>query len=205
MKPIVEAWSIVVAGSWNPAIFSPKWVIGRLTDSKAINIEFSFGQPGLPPQLTFDGMKLRVSPLRLDLFPGNSDDDSLKRAQSTISKILTDLRHTPVSALGVNFKYIEESPSKELRQALICGDCNSLADAEWTVRQTTITRSLYRDNVLLNLILTEDNEGNILIDLNFHTDCADFDSAMKALEIDVPSLRIQGLDLLQNAYKLEIA
>jgi hypothetical protein len=105
MKPATEKWSIVVLGHWNSAIFSPGWIAGRLTSSKEIGIEFAVDEPMQPPRFSFDGIYLRLAERRLVLAPSTPDDAVLQQMEGVACRVLQELPHTPVSAVGGNFQF----------------------------------------------------------------------------------------------------
>lgn len=204
MQVRLEGFSIVIVGNWNPAIFSPKWIIGTLTNSKEINFEFPMEAASLPPLISFDGMKLRVSPARLELFPGDSTLDSLARIQNTATKILSLLEHTPITAIGVNFQWIEDEPPEALQKLFGCPDRDNLADRNWLINETSLTRKLMKDGKLLNLIFVEKADGKYVISANFHTECSGLMEAINALSSGVNSLQDAALEVLQSTYGLVV-
>src|SRR5262245_11024869 len=117
METVAEGFAIVIAGAWNSAIFAPAWVAGRLTASQEIGLELTLNNPALAPRLSFDGVLLRVLPDKLVIHPQEISEASLKRMQEVADRILGDLPHTPVQAVGVNFRFNEPKPGGKLLDA----------------------------------------------------------------------------------------
>lgn len=141
MKAIRDAWNVVLAGNWNLAIFSPNWLSKNLFGSESITIEFPL-VPGLPPRFTAEGVTVLPSTDCVMLAPKTLTDDALKRTEGMACKLLNLLPHTPISALGVNFGFLEKEPSEELLQHFVDRDETSLADAGFEILIRTFSRKL---------------------------------------------------------------
>ncbi len=164
--------SIVILGAWNPSVFNPKWMSGgRLTSAAEIKFEIAFNNPEMPLRYRFDDICLDVSRSRLLLTPSKEGDELLNRIEETTIKICTCLEHTPITALGVNFKYHVKDPSGELLNVFnVKGNGVLVDDGDYTINETSIKRSLVADGHLINLTLTYNNQGTVVVDFNFHQD-----------------------------------
>jgi hypothetical protein len=202
MIPSVDGWSVIVAGQWNPAIFSPEWIIGRLTQAQEVGIEVAVA-PVTAFRFRFDGLSLRVGARRLMLGFDRADDETLQRVQPVVVRILRDLPHTPVSGVGVNFHYVEREPSADLLRIFDVRDHGALTNAGLARRETTIARRFDDRGLTLNLQLVSRDEG-ITFAFNFHAQSNNATDARTFLENhSVASLRDRSLAVLRDAYHLE--
>ena len=206
MTPQVDSWTIVLPGSWNPAIFRPDWITSRLTRAKEISVEVAFGGTIELPRFRFDGVHLRVAPKRLILGVDEASDASLTRLEDIAVRALRDLPHTPIGGAGVNFGFLEEDPSPELIELFGFIDTGRLADVGFTVRSSTLRRNLrFDDGRELNLTLELRSDAALSIDANFHREVSNSEEAVAYLEGHVVELKDRILELLDNAYELGVS
>lgn len=203
MTPKVEGWTVVLAGYWNPAIFSPEWVIGRLTQAQEVGVEVAIA-PAPALRLTFDGLHLRVGQRRLVLGMNVPDPPSLQRMRLVVQRILNDLPHTPVSAIGVNFQFVQREPDAALLRLFDVQDHGPLADAGLVLRETTIQRRFESEGLTLNLQLGIGDEA-LMFNFNFHHASANAADARAFTEAhDFVVLRDRAVRILHDAYHLEM-
>jgi len=100
-----SGWNIVVAGHWNRAIFNPEWIIGRLTQDKHVGMEIQITGSDPPIRITFENLALMVTASRLQVNVMRCEDKLMQRALEVVKQVLSDLIHTPVSAVGINFRF----------------------------------------------------------------------------------------------------
>lgn len=202
MKAIQDAWNVVLAGNWNLAIFSPKWLSKNLFGSESITIEFPL-VPGLPPRFTAEGVTILPSTDRVMVAPKTLTDEALKRMEDMACKLLNLLPHTPINALGVNLGFLEKEPSEALLQRFVDRDEALLADAGFEILIRTFSRRLVSQGQQLNLsMIIEPKE--VKFDLNFHTDVQNAEQAQKSLEDKVLKHRATALQLLERVYGLTL-
>lgn len=205
MTPQVDSWSVVLSGSWNPAIFRPDWITNRLTKAQDIAVEVAFGSTIGFTRFRFDGVHLRVTPNRLVLGVEEPTDGSLTRLEEIAIQALQDLPHTPIGGAGINFGFLEQDPSPELVKLFGFIDTDRLADAGFTVRSSSLKRNLrFDDGRQVNLTLELKSDGALGIDVNYHCDASDSGEAVAHLEGQVIELKKRILTLLDEAYGLVI-
>lgn len=204
-QPKTEGWSIVVVGHWNQAIFNPGWIIGRLTEAQEVQLQVAVDNPGLPIRLAFDGLVLQVQPQRLVVNVERCDGELFERAAAVIRKALTELPHTPITAVGVNFLYVVDEPSGCLVDVFRLADLNGLSDQKLHVSTNTITRKLVRDQQVVNLGLILDEAGKVSISLNFHRDLATAAEGEKFLSGGaVTGMHEESRQILQRVYDVSV-
>lgn len=109
----------VLVAQFNPAIFEPAWIARHLFDKKegedmqimemlaqSANhlVQFSF----------FDGVALNVTPDRTELLVIDGEPQTLEKLEAILLKMLSVLPHSPVSAIGCNFTYVDDTPTEKL-------------------------------------------------------------------------------------------
>lgn len=203
MTPQVDSWTIVLPGSWNPAIFQPNWIIGRLTEAQDLVVDVAFSDALGLARFRFDAVHLRAEPGRLVLGIDAPSDASLTRIENIAIRILTDLPHTPIRGAGINFRFLERNPSQELIDLFQFNDTNSLADEGFVVRASSLKRNLRFDETRqLNLVLKLRSDGTLSVAVNFHGEVTDAAAAIRHLEGHVVELKTRILALLEVAYDL---
>jgi hypothetical protein len=204
MVPELQGWSVALVGHWNPMIFTPSWVIGRLTSSKQINLEYLLGSPTPAPGLQFDDIRLGFSNGTLVVSPTATEDALVQRVELVAVNVLNELPHTPLSGVGVNFAFLVPAPEGRLAKVFSLSDQGHLADARVVVHNTQIKRRLLQDDIICNLSMTWTNEDRVRIDLNYHADVANPEAAAKFLEGKVIDYKNRGLRLLEAVYDVTL-
>lgn len=115
--------SVVIIGQFNPAIVQPLWLAaeGLITKAEAEGAKVEVIHPELAEfrlPLSEQGAILRVQMLRERLHISTEDARLYESTRDLTISILTLLRHTPVSKLGINFDCHVAMPSDEARNAL---------------------------------------------------------------------------------------
>ncbi len=200
MHVVSEESTIVIVGDWNIAIFTPDWISGRLTESQEIEVQIPIGSLGQPPRLGFDALFLRVLPDRLVLAPKDDRSGALAQLERVSTKVLEDLDHTPVRAVGVNFCFLEENPTEQLLGAFRLADQDYLSDQGAALETTTIKRKLIIQEKILNLTVERGNRGSVTILMNFHKNVTSSLEAADFLRGATEGLRVLAATLIEHAY-----
>jgi hypothetical protein len=158
MRSLVDSWTIVLVGSWNTAIFHPKWIQTELLKIEG-TLECEFGltvgtdariltYPSLALQVTISAQRLQVAPL-------DDSDRALRSATSFALGVLKELRHTPVRAIGFNLAYEIVDTTPLLDEVVHIPEASALADCgiRWTDNaiRRELTGELIPRNGVLNL------------------------------------------------------
>jgi hypothetical protein len=194
----LDGWTVVIAGNWNPAIFTPQWVSSRLTTSASVNVEIRLA-PRLVTRLNFDSIYLYLGEQRLTLGVQDSSDSTLSRLQHVAEQILTALPHTPVQGVGVNFQFEDREPSDELLNVFDLVDTTALAKAGAVVETTTITRRLSIAEDVVNMNLAYENDL-VRVDLNFHKDVDSAEQARAHIARGMLDFRAQAFRILNSLH-----
>jgi len=163
-------WSVVVVGAWNLAILTPDGIRKRLLelpDGSALDIELAVDRPG-SFRVRHCGLIIEPTPLSLNIFCEQSTPEQMQSACNIAQKALSSLPETPLSAIGVNFKYrITEIPD----ETLLLIDCKideALSDAGAIIASRSIKRVLKHDEGIINIDISWDHTGTGSIGFNYH-------------------------------------
>lgn len=104
--------TMVIAGAWNPAILTPKWIaqhaLGFPPDRDfQVGVELPIQEFGQAPRFTFESLTVMATSATL-LFALSADTRTqVKKTFEVAAKVLELLPHTPVSGVGVNFMFAD--------------------------------------------------------------------------------------------------
>src|SRR5664279_733765 len=120
MTPVPDLWSIVLAGVWNPAVFSPQWITNdNLTAAKGLEVRFDVSNPRGALEFNFGCEDPQPAPEVLTRFRLSDDDRitdagwavegrqfkrTLRKEQETINLVL-ELTPKASFKLSFNFHY----------------------------------------------------------------------------------------------------
>jgi hypothetical protein len=198
MIPRSENWSIVLAGSWNPRIFSAEWLSKHIFGENELQVEFP-DEPFAPYRFTARNVRITPSTHFVALVALDYGDATLRELERQARVILETLPHTPISAIGVNYGFVEEDPSPELLRVFTASDTAELATAGYSTDAVEVARRLIYDGGSFNLKLAW-GEGRVMADFNFHREVTLCSEAAAALENSVLPNRDRSIALLSSAY-----
>jgi hypothetical protein len=204
IKPNVDGWSLVMAGHWNRKIFTPAWIIDRLTTSKDVGIEVPVENPSLPIRFSFDGIKLCVNSAQLVLAVDRPEDGLLKICGAVAVKILTELPHTPLRGVGLNYQFAADLPDAAVLKVFNLSDNNTLSDAEFKIRATVIQRKILIGDQTVNLSLTLAEDNKVQIFFNFHKNTPSTKEAIDFLSVHSTDLKQKAFEILSKIYGLNV-
>lgn len=169
-----EAFSIIVVGSWNPAIFSPQWVKLNLATDQTKEVVMAYPMPfnPLPPRVSVEEVNIYPSPQMLAMECITYSDDALVECCTKIQKVCELLPHTPVTAVGINFRFsctFEESAA--LTSVFSFPDAANIDAGKYAAVGSLVKRAFrLNDSGVLNLGLEMDNGQDVRVEMNFHSD-----------------------------------
>lgn len=165
-------WTVVVVGRWNRSILTPEGIGRRLfkvPPETPLEIELAIDVM-LPPRVTYNGLRVAVSSQRLIIESLGCNFAELERGRDLARNALSNLGETPVSAAGVNVKYIYKEPDDHLTRIFELMNCeldDRLAPIGDRVIKRTLSRSMPVGAGNLNLTLLEDEQSQLLVHLNY--------------------------------------
>lgn len=159
--------NIVLLGGFNPNIIEPGWlsrynvVEEKLDDEFTTEIQLISGSPHLM-KFTLDGFRWEVTSDRILI-----GSQKTKSPADWFGRLLDLLSHTPIRAVGINFKaecdrtdWPHDAPKlpKQNEATSLIGDI---------IASTTVTKGRRSDGTQVNLTLNATN-ANVFLDANFH-------------------------------------
>lgn len=188
MKIDTQNCSLIIAGSWNPAILNDaRWFARTILDHRPgeqfnVNLEMQVAAQAIN-KLTFLGVSFIASPSVLMFFINPSDPEAGKAAMRASRKILEVLTHTPVTGIGFNFQFRSENPTAEF-----LGKFPIASDLDDVLPEHEIVSKSWQNKIAFgNQIVTADclNEGGAgIISLNMHNEVQSAASALNVLDSD---------------------
>lgn len=193
---------VVIVGRWNPHIFSIDWVAKHLFDYReGATVEVvQMMSPGLAPIFLIQDVGFRCTRDRLEIFAREGSEACLRSVETLAVKALSTLSHTPVSAIGANFDFIEDDVPPEM--------ADLLATPERMETKFTIVANSFETRIDLEKDVTLGIRRGIIggaaqISLNYHRESQ---NAAKLAEI-IPGLLerrwAHARELLLSLYQIE--
>lgn len=193
-KEMIESGSIVLLGSFNPAIFHPswferykilpmqetQWALGEAAPIKEVDLgNIKLELTDKPPivveatkaDITFKSLKLTVNQGRFDCIARDIQDFAM--ISEAVCKIVSILEHTPISSVGFNFiSKKHNSKCAKILNNLFCGDVelfNKMFGSDFKVGGKVVFESDgARISIKAQELLSE--EGCLYLDANVHRD-----------------------------------
>lgn len=205
MVPDANRWNIVILGEWNVRIFNDVWVGKHLLTDQKLHLEFDLNQRTLTVTGEKDGIVIVPFPNKLTIGLKKITDETLRSIEQAAVKVLKELPHTPVKAVGINFGFNENDPSDMLTQLFQFKDDPAIESWGASCKEYTINRSLRKDGETININQKySPSTGNFLIDFNYHRDVADTNSIIEAIEDKIILYRDRTIDFLNTVYSVGI-
>src|SRR5688572_14645021 len=159
MTPRHEGWTVVCAGHWNRMIFTPEWVSEHLFHVAEFERLVPFmPEPSVLYQLAL--VSLHVAENRIVLSARRCTAAALAESERIAVEALRELPNTPVSAVGVNFSFVDEAPAPDLLGLFTAADNAELVGNNWVIQSQGLSRRIISENLTLNVKLTLN--GNIV-------------------------------------------
>ncbi len=157
---------LVIVGGWNPSIIlNPEWLNRYLFPEKQ---EFSLEIPVFMgfPQISTETIRISLKGSKLCISPLKEVDLLLDFIEELGIKLADFLPHTPVTAMGVNFSFVEDesddpitSDSRERR---------AIEQSMGTIEEEQHRYSLKHETATMNLVIRKPSKVGRIYDFNFH-------------------------------------
>lgn len=195
-------FNILTVGRWNPAVLSPQWIRSNVTDSE-VSYAIPIDDRGAPPRLSFSNIHLFPTRHYLDARLADVQEAAFPSVGETVSRIIELLRHTPISAVGINFRFVETAHPEQLAPNFQFDDAAKIAHDKYPLLTSTISRSFrLENNDKLNLSLIYDGQ-EMNVEFNFHTDSSDVATVQSKLTADNINARLEEAKrFMQTTYGL---
>lgn len=204
-----EAFNVIVVGAWNPAIFSPEWAKEHLAQDKMLDVILAIPMmplANMPPRLTVEGVNLYPSETALMLDCAEYNNASIEMCASKFQKVANLLPHTPVNAVGINFRFLGDLDDSEVLADLFTfSDAGKIDSTQFGLSGTLIKRTFkLPDSTALNLSL-DTSLGNLNVEFNFHTDIRRISEAVaKTSAEQICMARDKAVQFLRDVYNIEL-
>jgi len=183
-------------------IFMPTWVSEHLFGVSKIQKLVPI-MPIAPLIYRTDELALFVEDEKLIVQARKPTIECIQKMEHMAVTALDKLPITPVSAVGVNFGFVEATPSEQLLKLFNFGDDADIGLSRWDIGTRTLARQLTRDKKVLNLKLSFDSK-EVEIHANFHNDVASASEASSAINNNVVVYHQECKELLAEVYALRI-
>jgi len=210
MNISLDGWNLIILGGWNPRIFTPEWLLRHVyevgeadIERTQVKVEFPL-EPGRPYRYSASGIRITTSLSRVMFEPLDSGEATLQLMERAAIALLNTLPHTPVSAFGINFKFVDEHPEKDVVALFPTDDIGALAVIGDEVTEQTLGRETWLDQCRLRVALTLGAEG-IAIGFNFHRVAGSCNQAIELLANTVTADLRKAVRILTEVYDIELA
>lgn len=202
-----EAFNIAVIGMWNPAIFSPQWVKEHLSSDpmQEVTLAFALGSNN-SVRVTVDGINIFPAQNMCVLNCIEPNDDGISLCAEKILSICELLPHTPVTALGFNFRYVGKlDDSQSLMQLFNFNDIANIDSEKFKAAGSSVKRTFrLSENDLLNISF-DLNEDVVRVEFNYHSDVTSIQSLKeKVTPQRALDLKKETLKFFADVYDIEV-
>lgn len=200
-------WNVVVAGKWNPAIFTPAAVAKKLFEQEQgtpVEVMVPLDFPGRP-LIKFEGVSVTVSASRLVAQSDVHDFDGIVKAKALASRAVSWLSETPLTAAGINVRYQTDSPSDGLTE-LLTHDCDAiLPGLEMTIQARGLRRAIEWADGQINIDISsspgDGGKTNYIAAFNFHFPSTDPNALVAWLDQPIDDIKRKSETLLAKYIK----
>lgn len=202
-----HAFNLIAVGAWNPAIFSPQWIKQHLAPDPGQDVVMAIPMQAMAfPRLTVDGVNIYPTAQNYVMDCVELNDESLGKVATYFTRICELLPHTPVSALGLNFRFLGNiADEPQLAELFGFSDAASIDATAYVLKAAAVKRSFaLNDGTKLNFSV-DSNAADFLIEFNFHADVSGpVEAALRATPEILTGRRQQAVDFLRTTYDIEL-
>lgn len=166
----MRAPTIVLVAQFNPAIFTPQWIARFLFDKKEgedmeVLEMIAQSERGIAKFSFFEGVAISVASERTELLALNGQPETLANVESVLLKMLDVLPHTPLSAIGCNLNYVDDSAAENVTSFFQTPE-GLEGEGKLNLRQSTVQLQLVAPEILnFSRIMTDQN---VRYTFNYH-------------------------------------
>lgn len=162
--------TIVIAGAFNPFIFSPQWianVLYEIPEGQEVNGMMITDVVAQTTRPYLNDIAILADIERLSLFIDIWDDEHLNLAESLVKRVCAALPHTPVQGMGINFRFSQADFDANIADLIEQNDVPSQLGA--VTERTNMSTIEMGNGTRLNLRRTL-NENEFDVRFNYHAD-----------------------------------
>jgi hypothetical protein len=203
-----DAFNIVTVGSWNPAIFSPEWAKQHLAENteQEVVLAIPMNAPMLSPRLTVDSVNIYPSPQSLVLDCVQYADGNVDSCAEKLRRIAELLPHTPVSAVGINFRFVGSPGESTTADELFAfADAANIDARTYSLTSSLIRRAYSLGNSIVLNVAIESLSDQMRFEFNFHSDVKLLAEVIEKTNVaTIHSLHDQAIAFLSDVYGFEL-
>ena len=191
MEPVDNKTTVVIAGSFNPAILSPQWMGKNVFDPPVVGdfpveVMTQVLGAGTPTRFNAPGLSYSPSFQGLTLYLEGLDSAGCQRVCDMAARILNLLPHTPVTAVGFNFGFRDANPGIDQLRLLSISPtfAEALGDGAEVVGRNWLNVATW--GAAFVTLQTGIRGSEFVVDLNFHhpvTDAAAAEAILKQPDV----------------------
>lgn len=201
----LSEWNVVVLGSWNVAILTPKGIARRLLQLEDVTpIQVSIAvDSALPPRVIHNDSNIEVSNSRILISSNDATAANLAASSNIAVRALSSLPETPVTAAGVNLIYTFASSPIELAD-LVTSSCDDLlTDAGYRWVSRLMRRTISLEPGIINIDICDNADLTSYVSLNFH--CENHDpEILKSWLNRIDEMLSKARHLLTEVFRLHM-
>ena len=192
--------TLVIAGAWNPAIFSLEWIATKILGKKendTLKFTHVFDSAG-DSIFYFDEIGIHASVDRLGIYC--NDLEYTEKAEETCLKILDLLSHTPVTGVGVNRMFHQENCDAEIIDKMQTKE--NINTFRKVISQQLKTSIEFQPRITLNFERTL-QAGNVTFNFNYHHAVIDAASASEQVRGAIERCCNDAFSFLKEVYGID--
>jgi hypothetical protein len=197
LQAALEGWTVVLAGAWNTQIFQPEWVARHIFEVDAVELQIALTPSVLNLRYAASDATLVVHSERLIFGVREANEAAISSCELYANRVITLLPHTPISAVGINFSFVQSDPPDQFLKLLSVDDANALADFGLVIKSTQLNRAIEVNDATLNLQISLEGARMHCL-FNYHHEKGKWDAASKSPRS--PLLLRSVSDLLRSVY-----
>lgn len=163
-------WNIVIAGAWNVAILTPEGVARRLFNLEPgtpVEVQVAV-DVGAPIRVRHENIIVQPSPTSLVITPQDPTPEVLANSVTIATRALTSLPETPMSAAGLNLRFLFDQIPDSLIEVGKSVIDDKLPDAGFEIVEKMLKRRIVWQDGVLNLEISEREDSSGLVVFNYH-------------------------------------
>lgn len=169
--------TMVIAGAFNPAIFTPEWiaaVLYQIPEGEDIDGVMLLDTESQQSRPYMKDVAVVAEPHRLSIFIDRWEAATIDLASFVASNLCNALPHTPVGGFGVNFRFF--SPDFDENVASLLAQRDEPEKYGKIERAMSVATIVTDDKSKLNFARGFDDQNNFVATFNYHADTANLQS-----------------------------
>ncbi|OXU14596.1 hypothetical protein [Sedimentisphaera salicampi] len=200
-------WNVIVAGAWNPAIFTPQRVAKNIFGLEEYsNVKVYVSVDGAAPtKIEYNGIIVAASNNALVFSSETNDFNKLVDLLESTIKTLEWLKETPIVAGGFNIRYkLSEENALKIQDSLKCDVDGLFAQQDFEISKTKLTKSLKYESGFINIAFSDDKNGDFSIEMNFNLSSSDYNDIKEWFSISKEKLKTNVGKIINNTLGLNL-